>query len=44
MTSEQNGEAAEKVLNDVVRDADEYFAYHRLVTWIREPMKGMRIC
>jgi len=26
MTSEQNGEAADKLLNDMVRDADEYYA------------------
>ena len=26
MTSEQNGEAADKMLNDMVRDADEYYA------------------
>jgi high-affinity Fe2+/Pb2+ permease len=26
MTSEQNGEAADKLLNDMVRDADEYYS------------------
>jgi len=26
MTSEQNGEAADKLLNDMMRDADEYYA------------------